>query len=129
MGHKEDGLEFLERNKTYDDIQVTASGLQYSIKTEGAGAKPSATDTVTVHYTGKLITNKVFDTSYGRGEPISFALNGVIKGWTEGLQLMSVGSIYTFYIPSELAYGEHGVPGVIPGDAVLIFEVELLEIN
>jgi len=108
---------------------TTASGLKYEILTEGAGPKPTATDTVTVHYKGTLTNGKVFDSSYDRGEPISFPLNGVIKGWTEGLQLMSVGSKYRLTIPASLGYGAAGAGGVIPPNATLVFEVELLKIN
>ena len=108
---------------------TTASGLQYEVLTEGTGPKPKATDTVTVHYKGTLIDGKVFDSSYDRGEPISFPLDRVIKGWTEGLQLMSVGSKYRLTIPSQLGYGAAGAGGVIPPNATLVFEVELLKIN
>ena len=129
MGAKEDGEKFLLENAKHDDVYVTASGLQYSIQKEGDGPKPGPNDTVEVHYHGTFINNKAFDSSYERGTPISFPLNGVIKGWTEGLQLMSVGSIYKFYIPYNLAYGETGHPGGIPGFSTLIFEVELLGIQ
>ena len=129
MGAKEDGEKFLEENKKHADVHVTKSGLQYTIKQEGQGPKPGPTDSVEVHYHGTFINNKTFDSSYNRGEPISFPLNGVISGWTEGLQLMSVGSIYKFFIPYHLAYGERGAGGVIPPYATLIFEVELLGIN
>ncbi|MCB1599995.1 MAG: FKBP-type peptidyl-prolyl cis-trans isomerase [Xanthomonadales bacterium] len=108
---------------------TTASGLKYEVLTEGSGPKPAATDTVTVHYKGTLTDGKVFDSSYDRGQPLSFPLNRVIKGWTEGLQLMSVGSKYRLTIPSELGYGAAGAGGVIPPNATLIFEVELLKIN
>jgi FKBP-type peptidyl-prolyl cis-trans isomerase len=108
---------------------TTASGLQYEILAEGAGPKPTAIDTVTVHYKGMLTSGKVFDSSYDRGSPISFPLNGVIKGWTEGLQLMSVGAKYRLTIPANLGYGAAGAGGVIPPNATLIFEVELLKIN
>ena len=108
---------------------TTASGLKYEVLTEGSGPKPSATDKVTVHYKGTLTNGKVFDSSYDRGEPISFGLNQVIKGWTEGLQLMSVGSKYRLTIPANLGYGAAGAGGVIPPNATLIFEVELLKIN
>lgn len=108
---------------------TTASGLKYEVLTEGSGPKPIATDTVTVHYKGTLTDGKVFDSSYDRGQPLSFPLNRVIKGWTEGLQLMSVGSKYRLTIPSDLGYGAAGAGGVIPPNATLIFEVELLKIN
>ena len=111
------------------NVQTTASGLQYEVVTEGTGAKPKATDTVVVHYRGTFPDGKEFDSSYKRNEPISFPLNGVIAGWTEGLQLMSVGSKYKFTIPPQLAYGTRGAGGVIPPNATLHFEVELLEIE
>ncbi len=111
------------------NVQTTASGLQYEVVTEGQGAKPKATDTVLVHYRGTFPDGREFDSSYKRNEPISFPLNGVIAGWTEGLQLMSVGSKYKFTIPPQLAYGTRGAGGVIPPNATLLFEVELLEIQ
>ena len=109
------------------EMTTTASGLQYQAIEEGDGAKPTATDTVSVHYKGELEDGTVFDSSYERGEPTSFPVNKVIKGWTEGLQLMSVGSKYRFHIPAELGYGERG-SGPIPANSNLIFHVELLEI-
>lgn len=127
--HKEAGERFLAENAKHDDVHVTASGLQYSIIRAADGPKPLATDTVEVHYHGTFIDNKTFDSSYLRSAPAIFPLDGVIEGWAEGVQLMPVGSMYKFYVPAELAYGEAGVPGVIPPHCVLIFEVELLEIK
>lgn len=121
------GAAYLAENAKKAGVKVTASGLQYEVITEGKGAKPKATDTVKVHYEGKLLDGTVFDSSIKRGEPVSFPLNQVIAGWTEGVQLMSVGSKYKFTIPSALAYGEQG-SGPITPNSVLIFEVELLEI-
>lgn len=124
-----DQVEFLEKNKKNPNVKVTASGLQYEVIKMGTGAKPKATDEVKVHYEGKTIDGKVFDSSYNRGEATTFPLNQVIRGWTEGMQLMPVGSKFKFYVPSELAYGERGAGGMIQPYATLIFEVELLEIN
>ena len=128
VDHKREGEAFLETNAKYDDVLVTESGLQYSVKVRGDGAVPGPNDTVKVHYHGTFINNKAFDSSYDRGSPATFPLQNVIAGWTEGLQLMPVGSIYKFYIPYQLAYGEAGYPGAIPPYSTLIFEVELLEI-
>jgi len=122
------GEAFLAENTKKDGVTVTASGLQYRVITEGAGAAPKATDTVKVHYEGRLISGDVFDSSIARGEPVSFPLNGVIPGWSEGVQLMKVGSKFEFTIPSALAYGPSGT-GPIPPNSVLVFDVELLEIN
>lgn len=124
----EKGQAFLNENKAKEGIQTTASGLQYSVKTAGTGASPKATDTVTVHYEGKLLDGTVFDSSLQRGEPATFPLNGVIKGWTEGLQLMKEGGEFTFYIPADLAYGEDSPPN-IPPNSVLIFTVQLLKVG
>ncbi len=126
---KADGEKFLAENAKREGVKVTASGLQYEILEPSLGQKPKATDTVRVHYEGTLIDGTVFDSSYKRGESISFPLNGVIKGWTEGLQLMSIGSKYKFFIPYQLAYGERGAGASIPPYAALIFTVELLGIE
>lgn len=123
------GEDFLTENGKKSDIKTTESGLQYQVLTAGNGAKPAATDQVKVHYEGKLISGQVFDSSYKRGEPVTFTLNQVIPGWQEGLQLMSVGSKWKLFIPAGLAYGPGGAGGAIGPNEVLIFEVELLDIN
>ncbi|MFN7550406.1 MAG: FKBP-type peptidyl-prolyl cis-trans isomerase, partial [Pseudomonadota bacterium] len=122
------GDAFLATNKSKPGVKATASGLQYQVITEGKGAKPVDTDTVKVHYVGSLLDGTKFDSSVDRGEPAQFPLNGVIPGWTEGLQLMPVGSKFKFWIPGNLAYGASGRPPVIEPNALLTFEVELLEI-
>ena len=127
--NKKEGVAFLAENKKKDGVKTTASGLQYKIIKEGSGKKPKATDTVTTHYRGALIDGTVFDSSYDRGEPASFAVNKVIKGWTEALQMMSAGSKWQLVIPGELAYGEGGAGSDIGPNAVLIFEVELISIK
>ncbi|EDM28959.1 FKBP-type peptidyl-prolyl cis-trans isomerases 1 [Lentisphaera araneosa HTCC2155] len=122
-------LSVSAKKEAFGDKQVTktASGLEYVVMTAGSGESPKATDTVSVHYTGKLLNGTVFDSSVQRGEPIEFPLNGVIPGWTEGVQLMKPGAKYVFYIPSNLAYGPNG-QGPIPANSDLIFEVELLKV-
>ncbi|MCC5914484.1 MAG: FKBP-type peptidyl-prolyl cis-trans isomerase [Balneolaceae bacterium] len=128
--NKAEGEEFLAENAERDDVNVTDSGLQYRVIEEGTGDRPTAADEVEVHYTGTLIDGTVFDSSVERGEPARFPLGNVIEGWTEGLQLMTVGSTYEFFIPSNLGYGDAPRPGSpIPPGAVLIFEVELLDIH
>ena len=126
---REVGSKFLAENKLKEGVKETASGLQYVVEKEGTGAKPGPEDEVTVHYTGKLLDGTVFDSSVSRGEPATFPLNRVIPGWTEGVQLMSEGAKYTFFIPSDLAYGPQGVPNAIPPHSTLIFEVELIKVN
>lgn len=121
------GTSFLEANKARDGVRTTSSGLQYEVLRSSDGPMPKAVDSVEVHYRGTFIDGTEFDSSYKRGEPARFPLDRVIRGWTEGLQLMSVGSKYRFFIPSQLAYGENGPPAIGPG-TTLIFEVELLGI-
>ncbi len=123
------GKSYLAENRSKEGVTETDSGLQYEVITAAEGPKPAATDRVSVHYKGTLLDGTEFDSSYSRGEPAEFALNGVIPGWTEGLQLMNVGSKYRFVIPSQLAYGDRGAGGSIGPGETLIFEVELLEIK
>lgn len=125
---KIEGEKFLEENKKKTGVTTTASGLQYSVIKMGDGPKPSATDKVKTHYHGTLTNGTVFDSSVDRGEPVEFPVNGVIKGWTEALQLMPVGSKWKLYIPYDLAYGERAAGPQIPAYSALVFEVELLEI-
>ncbi len=127
--NKKDGEAFLAENKKKKGIITTASGLQYEVLKKGTGATPKIDDKVTVHYSGTLIDGTEFDSSYKRGEPVTFPLNGVITGWGEGLQLMKVGGKSRLFIPSELAYGEQGAGQQIPPNSVLIFDVELLGIE
>ena len=122
------GREFMEQNAKNDSVVQTQSGLQYMVLKEGTGAKPGPTDEVTVHYTGRLLDGTVFDSSVDRGEPATFPLDKVIPGWTEGLQLMSEGSKYRLFIPSELAYGSQGSGDKILPNATLIFDVELIKV-
>ncbi|MBR6926973.1 MAG: FKBP-type peptidyl-prolyl cis-trans isomerase [Bacteroidaceae bacterium] len=122
------GEDFLAANATEEGVIVTGSGLQYLVLEDGAGNSPIATDTVRCHYEGRLIDGTVFDSSYRRGVPAEFPLNGVISGWTEGLQLMKEGSKFRFFIPYDLAYGSRGAGGSIPPYAALIFDVELIKV-
>lgn len=126
--NKEKGDQYLAQNKTKDGVKTTASGIQYQVIKPGTGKSPKATDMVKVHYVGTLIDGTEFDSSVKRGEPAQFPLNQVIRGWTEGVQLMKVGEKTRFVIPSDLAYGPEGRPG-IPPNSVLVFEIELLEIS
>ncbi|GAB2996319.1 FKBP-type peptidyl-prolyl cis-trans isomerase [Psychrosphaera aestuarii] len=123
-----EGQKFLDDNAKRDGVTVTESGLQFEVITEGSGEKPTAASTVKTHYHGTLIDGTVFDSSYDRGEPVEFPVGGVIKGWTEALQMMTVGSKWRLAIPYELAYGEQGAGGAIGPFQTLVFDVELLEI-
>jgi len=124
-----DATKFLAENKKKDGVKTTASGLQYKVMKEGTGAQPKETDTVTVNYRGTLINGTEFDSSYKRGQPATFPVNGVIKGWTEALQLMKPGSKYQLFIPPDLAYGPRAAGPDITPNSALIFEVELLEVK
>src|ERR1700682_1558552 len=124
-----DATKFLAENKKKDGVKTAASGLQYKVMKEGAGAQTKETDTVTVNYRGTLINGTEFDSSYKRGQPATFPVNGVIKGWTAALQLMKTGSKYQLFIPPDLAYGSNGAGGQIGPNATLVFEVELLSIQ
>ncbi|WP_262923904.1 MULTISPECIES: FKBP-type peptidyl-prolyl cis-trans isomerase [Spirosoma] len=126
--NKKIGSAFLTENKAKSGVVTTASGLQYSVEKEGTGAKPTATDRVKVHYTGRLLDGKVFDSSVERGQPMEFGVNEVIKGWTEALLLMPVGSKWKLFIPSDLAYGDRGAGADIKPGSTLVFDVELLDI-
>lgn len=125
---REDGERFLAENAKKEGVTVLPSGLQYTVIKEGNGAKPLATDRVKCHYEGTLPNGTIFDSSYKRGEPAVFPLNGVISGWTEGVQLMNEGAKYRFFIPYHLAYGERGAGQAIPPYAALVFDVELIEV-
>ena len=127
--NKAEGEAFLAENAKKPGITTLPSGLQYEVLTEGSGKKPGLGSSVTTHYHGTLINGTVFDSSYQRGQPATFPVNGVIAGWTEALQLMGEGSKYRLYIPSDLAYGKRGAGRDIPGDTALIFDVELLKVN
>ena len=127
-GAIEEGVKFLADNAKRDEVQVTASGLQYEVLTEGNGEMPTAASTVRTHYHGTLINGDVFDSSYDRGQPAEFPVGGVIKGWTEALQMMKVGSKWRLYVPHNLAYGEQGAGGAIGPYSTLVFDVELLDI-
>lgn len=126
--NKENGEKYLKENAKKDSIHVLPSGLQYMVLKEGNGKKPVATDKVKCHYEGMLVDGTLFDSSIQRGEPATFPLNGVIAGWTEGLQLMQEGAKYRFFIPFHLGYGEHGAGQSIPPYSALIFDVELIEV-
>lgn len=127
--NKAEGEKFLADNKSKSGVKTTASGLQYIVEKEGSGTPPAAADTVTVNYRGTLIDGTEFDSSYKRGEPATFPVSGVIKGWTEALQLMKKGAKYKLFIPSSLAYGDRGAPPDISPNSTLIFEVELLDVK
>lgn len=127
-GNKKEGESFLAENKSKQGVTTTASGLQYSVITEGTGPKPTGDDQVRVHYTGTLLDGTIFDSSVQRGEPIVLGLRNVIAGWTEALQLMPVGSKWKLFIPSHLGYGDNGAGAMIKPGSTLIFDVELLEI-
>ena len=125
---KTEGEAFLSKNKLRPEVTVTASGLQYEVVKQGTGRRPKSSDTVRCHYEGTLIDGTVFDSSYRRGTPAEFPLNQVIAGWTEGVQLMNEGSVFKFYIPYNLAYGERGAGADIPPYAALVFTVELIKV-
>lgn len=128
--NRAEAQEFLEENAQREDVMVTESGLQYRVIEEGTGERPEATDEVEVHYRGTTVSGEEFDSSHSRGQTATFPLNQVIPGWTEGVQLMTVGSTYEFFVPSELGYGDNPPPGsIIPAGGVIIFEVELIGIN
>ena len=127
MNHQQEGERFLAENAKYDDVKVTESGLQYTVRQQGDGPRPGPDDTVEVNYHGTFLNNKAFDSTYS-SDPVTLSLDSVIEGWQEGLQLMPVGSVYKFYIPPQLAYGADGFEDLIPPEATLIFEIELLGI-
>jgi FKBP-type peptidyl-prolyl cis-trans isomerase len=127
--NKKEGEAFLAANKSKEGVKTLPSGLQYKVIKAGTGATPAATDTVKVHYKGTLLDGTVFDSSYDRNEPVTFPVNGVIKGWTEAMQLMKVGDKWQLFLPADLAYGEHGAGSDIGPNAVLVFDVELLDVS
>ncbi|MGB3726267.1 MAG: FKBP-type peptidyl-prolyl cis-trans isomerase [Glaciecola sp.] len=127
-GAVQEGADYLEKNAQRDEVSTTESGLQYEVINEGSGEKPVPSSTVRVHYHGTLIDGTVFDSSYERGQPAEFPVGGVIKGWTEALQLMSVGEKWRIHVPHDLAYGEQGAGAAIGPYSTLVFDVELLEI-
>ncbi|MDX8392270.1 MAG: FKBP-type peptidyl-prolyl cis-trans isomerase [Mariprofundaceae bacterium] len=129
LDNRREGGKFLQENASAEGVKTTKSGLQYMVLLAGKGAKPSMSDVVKVNYEGKLLDDTVFDSSYKRGQPVTFPLNNVIKGWQEGLKLMPVGSKYRLFIPAKLAYGENGAGNVIGPNAVLTFDVELIAIE
>lgn len=129
MSNKEAAMEFLAKNANEPGVVQTESGLQYKVIESGSGKTPTMTDTVAAHYAGRLIDGTEFDSSYARGEPLSIPVGGVIKGWTEALLMMQEGDKWVLYIPPELAYGESGAGGVIPGNSALIFDIELIEVK
>lgn len=122
-------MAFLKANREKPGVKTTASGLEYEVLTEGTGPRPARTDTVLVHYEGRLVDGTVFDSSYRAGQPVAFPLDQVIPGWTEGVQLMTQGSKYRLTVPPALGYGAKGAGGVIPPNAVLVFDIELLAIR
>jgi FKBP-type peptidyl-prolyl cis-trans isomerase FkpA len=126
--NRQQSADFLAENAQKPGVLTTSSGLQYEILSEGTGPKPQFSDTVSVHYEGALLSGEIFDSSYSRNEPTEFSLEEVIPGWAEGIQLMSVGGSYRFFIPSGLAYGEQGYGNIIPSNSALVFRVELLKI-
>jgi FKBP-type peptidyl-prolyl cis-trans isomerase FklB len=127
--NKADGEKFLAENAKNPNVVTLPSGLQYRVLTQGKGKKPTIKSTVTTNYSGKLLDGTEFDSSFKHGEPATFPVTGVIKGWTEGLQLMREGSKYEFYIPANLAYGENGAGNVIPPNATLVFQMELIKVK
>lgn len=129
MSNKEAAIEFLTKNANEQGVVQTESGLQYKVVESGSGATPVMSDTVSAHYAGRLLDGTEFDSSYARGEPLTIPVGGVIKGWTEALLMMKEGDKWVLYIPPELAYGEAGAGGVIPGNSALIFDIELVEVK